>query len=307
MKAKYIISMCAVAMLGLTSCLETSVTDESFPNAGADVEAVGKEMSAKFSYDNGPQGSNKIRVFNNSGYACQLDYTVGKTILNCGEQNYVDVIVPFTGDLNFTAKLFYGGKFVDVAVPVHVDVLDQELPIEYQLLTNASAEGKTWQWWAEDNGDGTYTYAPETWGCFGSGGYGWSSTVPNWGAYGIGQADEWGGGVLTMDEYVKFDLDGGANVTVCYNDGTIKKGTFSLVWGAVPAKEALGWKGTIALDIPLPHQVPGIWCLAEPLDFFDIAMLDEDHMILIGHGPQNILCDPAWATGSTHWTFQVKK
>lgn len=306
MKAKYIISLCAAAIFGFTSCLETSVTDEHFPNAGCDKEAVAETMASKFSYDNGPQGSNKIRVINNSGYACQLDYKVGKTILNCGEQNYVDVIVPFTGDLNFTAKLFYGGEFVDVDVPVHVDVLDAELPMEYKLLTNASAEGKTWTWWADDNGDGTYTYAPETWGCFGCGGYGWSAMVPNWDAFGIG-ADGWGGGKISFDEYVKFDLDGGANVTVGYADGTVKKGTFSMVWGATPAKEALGWKGTIAIDIPLPHQVPGIWCLCDPLDFFDIAMLDEEHMILIGAGPGQILCDPAWATGSTHWVFKVKK
>ena len=312
MKAKYILSFAVVAVMGLTSCLHTSVDDETFVNENTDADKLAAKFADKFTYDNGSDHANKVRVINNTGYACQLDYIVGKTFLNCGKENYVDVVVPFSGDLEFAAKVFAAGKFVDVTIPVHVDNLTYELPQQFTWIADGSADGKVWSWWADQNDDGSYSYIDGSWGPVGGGGYGWSATGPNWLCYGIGQADEWTGQTVTMDEWVKFDLDGGANITVHYSDGTEKKGTFSIEMGTTPAKAALGWVGTMKIDIPLPHQIvdgQASWYLDIPVEAYDIAIFDNDHLVLIapGGGGDHLLCDPAWATPSTHWTFKPKK
>ena len=114
-----------------------------------------------------------------------------------------------------------------------------------------------------------------------------------------------------MDEWVKFDLDGGPNVTMHYSDGSEKKGTFSLISSTTPEKAALGWVGTMKMTVPLPHQIvdgQSSWYLDLPAEF-DVAMLDDEHLILIapGGGGAHIICDDSWAISSTHWTFKVKK
>lgn len=312
MKAKYIIGMCMAAVLGLSSCLETTVNDDHFPNSTADAEALATQLAPKFSYDNGANHSNKVRVINNSGYDCQLDYIVGKTMIGRGQDNYVDVVVPFAGELTFKALVIADGKLVNVEFPVKVEDMDADLDPLFVCLTDGSAEGKTWEWWATDNGDGSYSYIDGSWGCVGGGGYGWSATGPNWVCYGIGQTDEWTGQKVTMDEWVKFDCDGGPNVTVHYSDGTEAKGTYALTSGTVPEKAALGWVGTVKIDVPLPHQIVAgqdSWYLDIPVAEFDVAMLDDEHLILIapGGGGAHTICDDSWAISSTHWTFQAKK
>ena len=310
MKTKHILSIAlAAASMSFTSCLHTSVGDKEFENALTDVETLAGEFTPKFSFQ---ADGNKVRVFNNTGYACQLDYMVGKTFLNCGTENYVDVVVPFTGDLMFSAKVFAGSTFVDVDVPVHVDDITYELSQEFYTLANGSAEGKKWQWWVGyDYENGNYQYIDGSWGPFGGGGYGWSATGPNWECFGIGQEDAWTGQMMSMDEWVKFDLDGGANVTVHYSDGHEATGSFAVEMFTTPAKAALGWVGTIKISgVLLPHQVDATqysWYLAAGLETFDLAMLDDEHMIIIGPGDGAVLCDPNWASSSTHWTFQAVK
>ncbi len=313
MKIKYIGMLAIGVMFGMTSCLDTHVGDdhEAFGNIDADVKEVAAQYASSFSVDNGSNFSNKVRVYNNSGYECRLDYIVGTAMLGCGKDNYMDVIVPFAGDLEFTATMLYNGSFVPVPVPVHVEDLDNELDPLFKALTDGTADGKTWQWWADENPDGSYSYIDGSWGCVGGGGYGWSATGPNWVCYGIGQADEWTGQTVTMDEWVKFDVDGGPNVTVHYSDGTEQKGTFSLISSTTPEKAALGWLGTMKMTVPLPHQIVEgqySWYLDLPVEY-DVAMLDDEHLILIapGGGGLHIICDDSWAISSTHWTFKVKK
>lgn len=311
MKKINILCLGVAAVLSLSSCIHTQVSDdhEAFTGVGADTEQVAKQYAAAFAYDNGSNHSNKIRVINNSGYACRLDYMVGTTMLNCGKENSVEVVVPFAGDLTFTATMLYDGAFVPVEIPVRVEDIDTPIDPLMACLTAGTAEGRTWQWWADGEGGG---YIDGSWGCVGGGGYGWSATGPNWLCYGIGQADEWTGQLVTMDEFVKFDLDGGPNVTVHYSDGTEKTGTFALTSTTTPEKAAIGWVGQLKLDVPLPHQIvegQSSWYLDIPIAYFDVAMLDDEHLILIapGGGGAHIICDDSWGIPSTHWTFKVKK
>ena len=312
MKTKHILSLAFCALVGLTSCLDTSVADdhEAFANISSDPQKLSQQFASSFSFENGSQHSNKIRVYNNSGYECQLNYIVGTTMLGCGTENYVDVIVPFAGQLEFTATLLCSGTFVPVTIPVVVETIDNELDPLFKALTGGSAEGRTWQWWVgRDYENGNYEYIDGSWGCVGGGGYGWSATGPNWVCYGIGDTDEWTGQTVSMDEWVKFDVDGGPNVTVHYSDGTEKKGTFTLISGTTPEKADLGWIGTMKLSIPLPHQIVDgqeSYYLDLPAEF-DVAMLDDEHLILIapGGGGLHIICDDSWAISSTHWTFQI--
>ncbi|MBD5232908.1 MAG: hypothetical protein HDS65_01885 [Bacteroidales bacterium] len=310
MKTRYILSLGVAAALGLSSCIHTQVGDDhdAFSGIGVDKEQVAQKFAAAFSYDNGSNHSNKIKVYNNSGYACRLDYMVGTLMLNCGEDNCAEVVVPFAGDLTFTATMLYDGAFVPVEIPVRVDDIDTPIDPLMEALTAGTAEGRTWGWWADGEGGG---YIDGSWGCVGGGGYGWSATGPNWVCYGIGQEDEWTGQLVTMDEFVKFDLDGGPNVTVHYSDGTEKTGTFSLQSYTTPEKAALGWVGQLKLDVPLPHQITDgmySWYLDIPVAYFDVAMLDSEHLILIapGGGGAHIICDDSWGISSTHWTFTAK-
>lgn len=311
MKA-YILGLGIAVALGMTSCLDAHVTDEEFPNSTAQNEQLEQALAGSFTTDNGANHSNKIRVFNNSGYDAQLDYIVGKTILGCGKDNFIDVIVPFAGTLTFNATVIADGTIVEIPFDVVVEDLDSEIDPLFKALTNGSAEGKTWEWWANQNEDGSWAYIDGSWGCVGGGGYGWSATGPNWLCYGIGDTDEWTGQLVSMDEWVKFDVNGGPNVTVHYSDGSEATGTFSLTSGTTDAKAALGWVGTMKLTVALPHQITGdqaSWYLDIPVDEFDVAMLDDEHLILIapGGGGEHNLCDDSWAISSTHWTFQVKK
>lgn len=319
MKFKSLIYMGAAVALALTSCVHTQVDDDhdAFANQMMDETtkaALADKLSAAFSYENGANHSNKVTVINNSGYDCRLDYMVGTLMLGHGKDNTVDVVVPFAGDLTFTATVLYDGTLVNVDIPVRVDDLDNDLDPLFVALTDGSAEGKVWQWWVGyDYQNGNYTYIDGSWGCVGGGGYGWSATGPNWVCYGIGQNDEWTGQAVTMDEWVKFDLDGGPNVTVHYSDGTEKKGTFALTSGTTPEKAALGWTATMKLTVDLPHQISAgqsSWYLDLPA-VFDVVLSpdDPDHLILIapGGGGAHDICDDSWAISSTHWTFQVKK
>lgn len=307
----YIITLAASLALGLSSCLQCQVGDDDFPHNPAESEQLAAQYANAFSYDNGANHSNKVRVFNNSGFDCQLDYIVGKTMVGSGSENYVDVVVPFAGELTFNATVIADGAMFNVSFPVVVDELDNELDPLFTNLTAGSAEGRVWQWWADENPDGSFSYIDGSWGCVGGGGYGWSATGPNWLCYGIGQNDEWTGQLVSMDEWVKFDLNGGPNVTVHYSDGTEAKGTFALTPGTTPEKAALGWLGTMTMTVPLPHQIvegQASWYLDLPA-VFDVAMLDAEHLILIapGGGGAHIICDDSWGIPSTHWTFKVKK
>ncbi len=311
MKNKYIAMMVAAAgLLSTTSCLHTTVSDDHFAYSDADSERLASDFVTKFAYDNGSNHSNGIRVYNNTGYDCQLDYITGKTMIGSGAENYVDVVVPFAGHLTFTATVLADGALVNVPIDVQVDDIDKDLDPLFKCLTNGTAEGKVWQWWADEQPDGSYAYIDGSWGCVGGGGYGWSATGPNWVCYGIGQEDEWTGLLVSMEEWVKFDCDGGPNMTVHYSDGTEAKGTFALTSSTTPEKAAVGWVGTIKLTALLPHQVSGdqySWYLEEAPAAFDVAMLDDDHLILIAPGSSaTIFCDPGWGGASTHWTFKAK-
>lgn len=309
MKTKYFLGIALTVALGLSSCTEVSDDHDAFKGIGSDPEEVAARYASAFTYENGSNHSNKITVINNSGYACRLDYMVGTTMLNCGTENKVEVVVPFAGELTFTATMLYDGEFVPVEIPVRVDDIDTPIDPLMECLTAGTAEGRTWEWWADGNGGG---YIEGSWGCVGGGGYGWSATGPNWICYGIGQNDEWTGQLVSMEEFVKFDLDGGPNVTMHYSDGTEKKGTFALTSSTTPEKAALGWVGQLKLSVPLPHQIVDgqySWYLDIPVAYFDVAMLDNEHLILIapGGGGAHTICDDSWAISSTHWTFQVRK
>lgn len=311
MKTKNLLYLGIVAAVGLTSCLHTSVDDDVFPNENADAAAFAEQLSTKFTAENGTNHSNKVRVFNNSGYDCQLDYIVGKVIIGSGKDNFVDVVVPFAGNLTFTAKVIGNGLLFDVEIPVLVEDLDTDLDPLFIALTDGPGDGKTWEWWANKNPDGSYSYIDGSWGCVGGGGYGHSATGPNWVCYGIGQVDEWTGQLVSMDEWIKFDLNGGPNVTVHYSDGSESTGTFVLNPGTTEEKAEVGWIATMKLTVLLPHQVSGdqySWYLEEAPAAFDVAMLDDEHLILIAPGSSStIFKDPAWAGASTHWTFQAKR
>lgn len=317
MKKLNIMCFGVCAVLGLSSCIHTQVDDahDAFKGIGTgDSEALQAKFADAFTYDNGANHSNGVRIYNNSGYDAQVDFVMDIAMVSgTAPDNYVDIITPFAGDVQMKATVIYdNGALVTVPFSVHVETIDNPIDPIVVLLTGGSAEGRTWQWWVgDDYENGNYSYIEGSWGCVGGGGYGWSATGPNWLCYGIGDTDEWTGQKVTMDEWVKFDIDGGPNCTVHYSDGTEARGTYVIKSGTTPVKEAHGWVGQLKLnDVLLPHQVNSSqysWYLSPSIQWFDVAMLDDEHLIIIGEGDGAIVDDPNWGSGCTHWTFQVKK
>ena len=115
--------------------------------------------------------------------------------------------------------------------------------------------------------------------------------------------------------YIIDGLVGGANVSFHHHDGTITKGTFSFNSSVSTERAALepcfrngeptgqGWVGSLTISgttIPCGELQ---WGMGPAREEFEIAVLSADEMILIQWMGSPILCDPDWATGSTHWCF----
>lgn len=299
MKSKYILLIAALFMaLASSSCLDAAVDDDSFaPNLSEEEILAGLEVT------NATPGSNKI-VLRNTGHVAGIwNYLVGKSTLP-----ELEVLIPFLGEQTITFTATCASGLVTVEKKVTIEQIDCPLDPAWAMLAGEGTDGKKWTWWAEDNGDGTYTYPEGSWGCWGIGGYGWSAFGPNWECFGIGQDCPHDGKPITMDDYVIFDLNGGANVTVC-EAGSVRTGSFEFVIGTSSNKADLGWFGTIKIPdgVMLHDHAP--WEGGTPTSgLFDIAYFNDDYLILIGVSASGaVLCDPDWATGSTHICLKAVK
>lgn len=194
----------------------------------------------------------------------------------------------------------------------------EEGAAELPAVSYIDAIGGSWQWWADENSDGSYSYIDGSDGCFGGGGYGWSATGPQWVCYGIGETDDWTGQLLTMDEWVRFkpEDETSGKVTMHYSDGTEAEGTFTFTPNTGSDEETLrrvqlGWIARMEMTVPLPHQITEgqeSWYLDLPAKF-DVVCPDSEHLILIAPGggfEEHVLFDDNWSTTSTHWTFKAK-
>jgi hypothetical protein len=264
-----------------------------------------EEIAANLDVHGITPGSNMVVIKNNNqGISGMWDYLVGVTTAQTDT-----VLIPFLGEQTLKFYATCGGGQVLVEKKVKIDVIDHPLDASWAMLAGTDNTGKSWTW--------DPAPARGSWGCWGAGGYGWSSDVPNWSCTDIGGSNQ--GHTVYADEYITFDLKGGANATLHLHDGSVVKGSFSFSKGTSADKAGLkpsfrdgsatgqGWWGTLTLKGVTPPCGYQYYSGAPSTGVYDIAVFNENELILIEPDPGAIFCDPAWASSSTHWCLVEKK
>ncbi|MDE6097691.1 MAG: hypothetical protein K2G24_02265 [Muribaculaceae bacterium] len=289
MKKILLYSATALTMM-LTSCLQAHVSDDSMGEILAP-EQIDIEVTTD------KPGSNMVIMrCNTPGVIPYWTTPTGKSTRVCDT-----IIAPFTGEFKVQfVGLCGGGASQAVEKTVNIERFDYEIDPMYVLFAGENGS-KKWVWDPNPGRGGS--------GCYGAGGYGWSPDVPNWGGVNVGDDG------VYADEYLVFDLNGGANVTLHRHDGTEQKGTFAFNKNVSSDRAALtpcfrngeptgqGWLGTVTLSGTTVPCGELQWGMGPARDEFEIAVLSPDEMVLIQWMGSSILCDPDWATGSTHWCF----
>lgn len=230
-------------------------------------------------------GGNKIRMENKTpGVGSLWDYGTGKSTLAICE-----AVLPYAGDIKISFTGICDGGTVTVTKTVTIAEITEKIPDEWFFFANGSAEGKEWTW--NDASD---------W-CYGTGSYGWE-TSPDWDSWAFGETPDVG--EISMDDYMKFDLDGGANFT-SYIGGKETKGSFVFDMSAGIDGYSIGTLTLYDASVLLPvdgyeGEDAGIFTK------FDIIELDDDHMVLAAAQDGMIFQDDNWESYATYWNFKKK-
>lgn len=267
MKINKITGLFIVAIMLFLAACEPIVDREELEN-NTTVEEV--ELVATQS----TEGGNMITLeMNTPGVTGYWNYNLGKALTN-----RTTFIYPIPGTATFTFVGTLGAEFFEKSIQVQVNQLDHELdPDWYDLVSENTAEGKTW------------VFAGEP----GDGGLWWFMSPPDnpdqamtawWNAGGTGDMPP-----VDVNGKMSFDLDGAANYTYYASpDAEGESGTFVLdvenQTFTVNGPNILGGAATEGYDI------------GSPSGNYQIISLTEDEMIL--YVPMN-----AWETGWT-WVFR---
>ena len=238
-------------------------------------------------------GSNKlVLVNNNKGIGGMWDYNVGVS-----NRQRDTVIVPFLGEQVIKFYATCDTEIVQVEKKVSVSKIEFASDPLWTKVAGTTADGITWKW----------NTTLENSGCYGAGGYGWSPVYPDWNSVSEGKGD-WSDVEVYPDEYIKLDMNGGANVTFYKHGGGTEKGSFSVSSAIAEEKAAIGWLGTITFrgaTVPSPYTYYGN---TPEGPTFEIAKLTATEMVLVQADADQagIFCDPNWASASTHWCFKAE-
>lgn len=231
-------------------------------------------------------GGNKIRMENKTpGVGSLWDWGIGKSTYSVCE-----TILPYTGEVTINFTGICDGGTVSTTCTVNIDKITEKIPEEWYLFANGSSEGKEWTW--NDESD---------W-CYGTGSYGWE-TSPDWDSWAVGDTPDVG--EISMDDYIKFDLDGGANFT-SYVDGVETKGTFVFDMTAGTEGYSIGTLTLYDASVLLPvdgYEGEGAGILSK----FDIIELTDDTMVLAAALDGQIFQDENWNSYATYWNFKKKQ
>lgn len=229
-------------------------------------------------------GGNKIRMENKTpGVGSLWDYGVGTSTLSVCE-----AVLPYAGEIPIKFTGICDGGTVTTTVTVMIDQITEEIPEEWYLFANGSAEGKKWTW--NDGAD---------W-CYGCGSYGWE-TSPDWDSWAVGDTPDVG--EISMDDWISFDLDGGANFTSCV-DGVETKGTFVFDMSSGVEGYSIGTLTLYEASVLLPvdgYEGEGAGILSK----FDIIELTEDTMVLAAALDGQVFQDDSWSSYATYWNFKA--
>ncbi len=241
--------------------------------------------------ENTTPGGNEIHLKNNTplieGY---WDYVAGGT--NAKE---ITVVLPMVGDLDMTFYAVGDGGTTKIVKTVTIENFDHPVAPEWALFASLDPEGKTWVW-------------DDTKPCYGTAGYG-NDLGPSWNTVSVGGDQQ--GRPIDADDYMVFDLAGGANFTKSYQ-GTIEKGSFVF---SMYAEDKLKWKDNNAgagvvwsygtLTISGSSVLGGVkmWDANTVARTYEIIKLTEDEMVLAYADAGS-----AYATWqeATFWVFKAE-
>lgn len=235
------------------------------------------------------EGSNEILLENNTpGIAPYWDYIIDKST----KQREI-VRLPFMGEMTITFTGLCDGGTVTTTRKVNITKIDKPAAEEWTLLAGADPNGKVWVWDADDNSTVVY----------GTAGYG-NDYAPGWSTFKLGQ-QVIEGKVVSPDEEMIFDLNGGANFTKRNTSGAeLEKGSFKFDM----SKQKIRDDGKVWSIGQMEFSGATVLCGSScwdnnPVYVFDIISLSEDKMIL------------AWAAEgldfqvwneATFWCFKKK-
>jgi hypothetical protein len=251
------------------------------------------EIAANLEIIQEPAGSNNITLINNNkGIGGMWDYNVGVTTLS-----RATVQVPFLGEQTFKFYATCDTEIVVVEKKVTVTTITVPSDPLWTLIAGDTMDGITWVW----NTGLTQT------GCYGAGGYGWSPIYPDWNSTSSGKGD-WSDVEVFPDEYLVFDLNGSANVTLHKHNGTTEKGAFSCSSNIDQEKKDAGYIGSITFRGTTPPSAFSYYEGTPAGSTFEIAKLADGEMVLVQADPEQggVWCDPNWSSASTHWCFKAK-
>jgi len=235
------------------------------------------------------EGSNEILMENNTpGVGSYWDYVIGKST----KQKEV-VRLPFLGETTITFTGLCDGGTVTTTRKVNVTKIDKPAEAEWTIFGGEDPAGKVWEWDPESFGGIVY----------GTAGYG-NDFGPGWSVFGIGD-EVFGGKVVSADEEMVFDLNGGANFTRRKVGGdVIEKGTFKFDMSKKKVKEnGTVWSiGELQFSGATVLSGSSCWDTA-PVYVFDIISLSDDKMVLAWAEPG--IEFEVW-NEATFWCFKAK-
>jgi hypothetical protein len=234
-------------------------------------------------------GGNEIEMINNSrGIASFWNWGVDSS----PRQN-VKTVLPFLGDIEVTfTGISAGGIMQPVTRTVSITTIDHPVDPTWALIAGDDPAGKVWTWDTE---------VAEV---YGPGGFG-NDKAPAWGGSALGT--EQNGILLSPDDEIVFNLDGGANVINRTAGATETAGSFKFDMSKKretgDAKDPYWSIGE--LTITGTQMLAGVdyYGGSTVVSTFDILALDEDTMILAYAAPGTPWM--AWETCS-FWMLKAK-
>ncbi len=235
------------------------------------------------------EGSNEILLENNTkGVGSYWDYIIDKST----KQREV-IKLPFMGEMTISFTGLCDGGTVTTTRTVRVTKIDKPVAEEWGVIAGTSLDGKVWVWDADD--DATVVY--------GTAGYG-NDYAPGWSTFKLG-AQVIEGKVVSPNEEMLFNLNGGANFVKRTSNGTVlESGTFKFDM----TKQKVRDDGKVWSIGRMEFSGATILCGSScwnntPVYAFDIISLTEDKMVLAWAGDG--LEFQVW-NEATFWCFKKK-
>ena len=156
-KMKYFSSMILASLLLFQTACEP-IEDR------LDLENTTTVENVKLSATASTKGGNEITLkLETKGVYGTWDYKTGVAL-----SNEVTFLCPFKGNNTFTFTGTLGAEFFQKTVDIKIDVIDHEMPAEWELLAGSTEEGKTWVFDGTGGDGGLWWYmcpanSPDSW------------------------------------------------------------------------------------------------------------------------------------------------